>query len=117
MATTYRYSYYDDYYYRSYRYYFPSSEIYSSWDRHTEVPSDIPADVKAVNLASNGIKFLRSAAFENLTECQFLDLAHNDVTIVEKGAFVGLDSLKCIYLQVNNLTVLTSDMFLGVSFS
>ena len=102
---------FDDYSYREYHdLHFPQSQVYKSWDRErlTEVPGDIPADVKVVDLSTNKIKTLGSGDFQSLRDGEYLDLAHNDVTLVEQGAFNGLNSLKCLYLEVNNLTVLTT---------
>ena len=55
----------------------------------TEVPEDIPAQVRRVLLVRNSISHIRDGAFRHLTVCEELCLDDNALTEVRAGMWEG----------------------------
>ena len=76
-------------------------EYHRTYQGLTEVSSDIPADILAVQLWYNAITRIRANAFSHLSECRRPRLVHNGISTIESEAFSGLTNLTWLDLQYN----------------
>lgn len=72
----------------------------------TEIPDDIPSDVRLVFLDNNLISNVSAHSFSHLASCTDLSLHNNDISDIQDGAFWGLKSLQKLWLQGNSISEL-----------
>ena len=77
----------------------------------TEVPEDIPAQVRMVVLGLNDINHIRDGAFRHLTVCTELYLYWNALTEVRAGMWEGLSSLTKLILYSNQISMIEVGAF------
>ena len=66
------------------------NDTYSSVNQSlTEVPDDIPGDVRVVDLSINSITTIKAGDFAGLSVCEELDLSNNQISVIESGGFKG----------------------------
>ena len=95
--------------------YTSDGKYYKVCQKLKEVPQNISAESKEVELNGNLIKVIRDTVFSNLTSCTKLWLVHNKISYLEKGAFSGLSSLEELRLDYNQLGYLPAEAFHGLS--
>ena len=81
----------------------------------TEVPHDIPAETRKVDLEYNQIEVIRENTFTNLSVCEELWLSSNKIQTIETGAWNGLDSLTLLSLAENQIEVVRENTFTNLS--
>ena len=101
----------------------------------TQIPRDIPHNVKKIYLNNNCISSIEGQAFAKNTRCtnlrldwnqltevrkdmwtglvslKYLSLEHNYIEVIEPSAFSDLPNLKGLYLDNNKLTTLSWNIF------
>ena len=85
------------------------------WRRNaglTEVPTDIPADIKVVHLLNNPITMIPNGVFSQLSQCKGIYLHKNRISVIEQTGFKGLVNLKQLSLNHNELTQLRPNRFI-----
>lgn len=68
-------------------------------------------DLQKITMRSNGLTYLHSDTFANVTGLQYLDLSANELTYLSLGLFRTLFMLKRMDLSENNLTYINSSDF------
>ena len=76
-------------------------KFYRTHSALTEVPGDIPRDVREIHLEHNRISGLGAYSFANATVCVKLDLSHNAISTIDNNAFKGLTALTYLSLNYN----------------
>ncbi|ELU02323.1 hypothetical protein CAPTEDRAFT_226478 [Capitella teleta] len=69
----------------------------------TEIPEDIPLNVKQINLRNNSITNIDPNSFSKFTELTHLDLVRNKISTINDSAFEALVNLKTLMLFRNEL--------------
>ncbi len=78
--------------------------FYRTWWNLTQVPSDIPAEARRVDLAGNAITSLPAGVFSHLSQCRILSVDNNKLTCVDRDAFKGMVSLALLFLFKNKIS-------------
>ena len=94
---------------------YKDQKFYRTYSSLTDLPGDIPREVREIHLDHNRISGLEAYSFLNATACVKLDLSHNAISIIDNKAFDGLSSLTYLSLSYNKITGLNSDVFLPLS--
>ena len=85
-----------------------------NWDRLTEIPKDIPENVKYVEITLNDIRNLNAGDFSHLSQCEVMNLDDNSIRNIESGSFSGLDNLKNLSICANWVLNLKAEMWQGM---
>ena len=85
-----------------------------NWDRLTEIPKDIPENVKYVEIQLNDIRNLKAGDFSRLSQCEVMNLDDNSIRNIESGSFSGLDSLKNLSICTNWILEMEEEMWQGM---
>ena len=72
---------------------------YQAHSRLIEVPNEIPANAKQVDLSYNAITNIRPGAFSHLVSCTDLYLGSNALTVIRKDMWRGLHSFKTVVID------------------
>ncbi|KAG8433848.1 hypothetical protein GDO86_012280 [Hymenochirus boettgeri] len=89
--------------------------IYGGLRDIKRVVSDLPKDLKYLNVSYNYITVLNEGSFENLPYLLTLRLHHNGILHIDRGAFDNLTFLEELNLSFNNISSLPKDVFRGLS--
>ncbi|XP_048196519.1 toll-like receptor 4 [Perognathus longimembris pacificus] len=81
----------------------------------SEIPDNIPASTRNLDLSFNPLNSLGSQSFSNFPELQVLDLSRCDIRVIEEGAYQGLGQLSILILTGNPIQSLAPGAFSGLS--
>uniref|UniRef100_A0A8C2HM35 Insulin-like growth factor binding protein, acid labile subunit n=1 Tax=Cyprinus carpio TaxID=7962 RepID=A0A8C2HM35_CYPCA len=87
--------------------------VYCSTRNFTQVPSDIPLSTRSLWLDGNLFTNLPAAAFEKLSNLEFLNLQSGLLVSLDGHVFRGLNSLAHLHLERNNIRSLPGIVFQG----
>uniref|UniRef100_A0A672QV32 LRRNT domain-containing protein n=1 Tax=Sinocyclocheilus grahami TaxID=75366 RepID=A0A672QV32_SINGR len=87
--------------------------VYCSTRNFTQVPSDIPLSTRSLWLDGNLFTTLPAAAFEKLSNLEFLNLQSSLLVSLDGHVFRGLNSLAHLHLERNNIRSLPGIVFQG----
>ncbi|XP_043535391.1 toll-like receptor 13 [Chiloscyllium plagiosum] len=76
-----------------------------------EAVSDLPTNVKVLNISFNSIRILYRQGLENLTQLELLRLDNNNLTTIHPKAFWKLSKLQLLNLSCNQLDTLRQGIF------
>ncbi|XP_067875908.1 toll-like receptor 13 [Heterodontus francisci] len=76
-----------------------------------EAVSDLPANIKVLNVSLNMIRDLPPNGLENLTQLEHLRLDNNQLENIHSGAFSKLSNLQLLNLSCNHLESLSQEIF------
>ncbi|XP_078093456.1 uncharacterized protein LOC144509047 [Mustelus asterias] len=77
----------------------------------TEAVSDLPLNVRVLNVSFNAIKVLASRELCNLTQLECLRLDHNHLHVIHPWAFWNVSKLQTLNLSSNQLETLSQGIF------
>ena len=80
----------------------------------TEVPSDIPATIKEVQLDENNIASIIDGTFSRFGQCTELSLSNNKLRSIRQGMFIGLKFLDTLDLSGNIISSIESGSFIDL---
>jgi Leucine-rich repeat (LRR) protein len=80
----------------------------------TQVPFDIPVETTSLNLGGNRISRLTAEDFSRLVALNELFLNDNVITLIEPAAFQNLSQLQFLWLQRNQIPRLEAGDFTGL---
>ncbi|KJE93503.1 hypothetical protein CAOG_009757 [Capsaspora owczarzaki ATCC 30864] len=93
----------------------PVIEVKNCNDALITIPSNIPTTVKNMWIDNSFIRFIRPAAFRDLSSLTVLGLYGNQISVIPANAFSGLVSLKVLDLRENGISDLSARAFTGLS--
>ncbi|KJE88966.1 hypothetical protein CAOG_008424 [Capsaspora owczarzaki ATCC 30864] len=93
----------------------PVIEVKNCNDALITIPSNIPTTVKNMWIDNTFIRFIRPAAFRDLSSLTVLGLYGNQISVIPANAFSGLVSLKVLDLRENGISDLSARAFTGLS--
>lgn len=76
--------------------------------------SSLGTKLTQLDISTNKIKIVPSAAFRNLHALLILNMNHNNITVIHDKSFIGLDTLEILLLYENQISKIEPHAFQGL---